>query len=154
MEESRIATLHEATKRLPFPLAFPLILAASWRREFSAQHDAWTPNNPALGQCAITALLVQDKFGGEILRAVISERLGSHYWNRIDGQEVDYTRSQYPPEIVIPPGEPVERAYILESERAIKAGTPERYQLLCDSFERTEKMLREYRARLSAKTPT
>jgi hypothetical protein len=154
MEKSRIAVLHEATCGLPYPLAFPHILAAAWRREFSAQHDAWTPSNPALGQCAITALLVQDKFGGEILRAVISEKLGSHYWNRIGGQEVDYTRSQFPAETVIPPGQPVDRVYILESERAVAAGTPERYQLLCDSFRRVEEMLAGYRARLNAQTPT
>jgi hypothetical protein len=154
MKEHPIAKLHENTAGFPYPLALAWILRTAWRREFSAKHDAWTPNNPALGQCASTALLVQDKFGGEILCAVIPGKFGSHYWNRVDGQELDYTRSQFPAETVIPPGQLVDRGYILESDRAVAAGTPERYQLLCDSFQRVEKMLAEYREHLKAQTPT
>ena len=53
------------------------------------------PENPAWGQCAVTALVVQDAFGGDLLRAMVEGV--SHYWNRLpDGSEVDLTRQQFP----------------------------------------------------------
>ncbi|MDQ6730583.1 MAG: hypothetical protein M3022_09835 [Actinomycetota bacterium] len=60
----------------------------------------WSPENPARGQCAVTALVVQDLLGGEILIAEVHHTDGTrqsvHYWNRIsDGVEVDLTREQF-----------------------------------------------------------
>jgi hypothetical protein len=55
----------------------------------------WNPNNPSLNQCAITALVVQDYFGGELLRCLMTNG-DSHYWNRLpDGTEVDLTEDQF-----------------------------------------------------------
>lgn len=52
----------------------------------------WSPDNPAMNQCAVTALIVQDYFGGDLL--VTSD--GSHYWNRLpDGSELDLTAEQF-----------------------------------------------------------
>ena len=69
------------------------LLEESWSTETSRGN--WDSNNPALGQCAVTALLVQDYFGGELLRC--KTKLGyTHYWNRLaDGTEVDFTESQF-----------------------------------------------------------
>jgi len=113
------------------------LLREAWCRETaspSCQAD-WTTANPALGQCAVSALVVQDLIGGIIVRAVIPGS-GSHYWNEIpNGEDVhvfDPTRSQFPSSTVIPRGERVVREYILGSERALLAGTPERYALLKD----------------------
>jgi ADP-ribose pyrophosphatase YjhB (NUDIX family) len=60
----------------------------------------WTEANPASGQCASTALVVQDRLGGELLIADVHEadgtRQGVHYWNRLpDGTELDLTRGQF-----------------------------------------------------------
>jgi hypothetical protein len=60
----------------------------------------WSPENPARGQCAVTALVVQDLLGGELLLAEVhnadGSRQGVHYWNRFaDGVEVDLTRGQF-----------------------------------------------------------
>jgi 8-oxo-dGTP pyrophosphatase MutT (NUDIX family) len=60
----------------------------------------WTDANPASGQCASTALVVQDRLGGELLIAEVHEadgtRQGVHYWNRLpDGRELDLTREQF-----------------------------------------------------------
>ena len=38
-------------------------------KETSADPDKWTPENPLHGHCAVVAILVQENFGGEILRA-------------------------------------------------------------------------------------
>src|SRR3954468_204190 len=60
----------------------------------------WSPANPARGQCGVTALVVQDLLGGELLIADVHRadgtRQGVHYWNRFaGGVEVDLTREQF-----------------------------------------------------------
>lgn len=69
-------------------------LEASWDRETSADPDGWDASNPAWGQCAVTALVIQRYLGGELLRAEVGA--ASHYWNWLKaGQEVDLTRRQF-----------------------------------------------------------
>ncbi|MCR9218838.1 MAG: hypothetical protein NXI21_01290 [Alphaproteobacteria bacterium] len=62
----------------------------AWSRETAVQ---WTRENPALGQCNVTAAVVHDLFGGDILRT----RLPGvwHYYNRLGGKRVDFTDSQF-----------------------------------------------------------
>jgi hypothetical protein len=73
----------------------------SWCLETCDPTDAaeWTPTNPSLGHCAVTALVVHDFFGGELLEAEVlfqnGSRQGFHYWNRLAGVEVDLTRAQF-----------------------------------------------------------
>ncbi|HEY4254551.1 MAG TPA: hypothetical protein VGM87_25335 [Roseomonas sp.] len=66
------------------------LLPQAWSRDSSSQ---WQLKNPAAGQCGVTALLVQDLLGGEILKT----RLGSawHFYNRLDGRRHDLTESQF-----------------------------------------------------------
>lgn len=69
------------------------ILAAlyhSWSIVTSAK---WQADNPASGQCNVTALLVHDEFGGDILKTPLPE--GEHFYNRIDGERLDFTASQF-----------------------------------------------------------
>ena len=69
-------------------------LQREWCRETSADPEHWSGQNPAWGQCAVTALIVQDTLGGEFLRARIDGV--SHYWNRLpSGENVDLTRHQF-----------------------------------------------------------
>lgn len=130
-----------------------------WRRETASPslHDQWSQENPALGQCAVTALLIQQHFGGVLLRTVV-EGYGSHYYNRLaDGFEVDATKCQFPEGTVIPPGELAEREVVLGSERAKQFQTPARYSMLCDRYDDVQQMLEVYRAELldpKGKTPT
>jgi hypothetical protein len=76
-------------------------IRASWSIETCDPTDVaqWTPANPSRGQCAVTALVLHDLFGGELLEAEVHFRDGSrqgfHYWNRVDGVEVDLTREQF-----------------------------------------------------------
>jgi hypothetical protein len=65
----------------------------SWDGDTSVAPD-WTGSRPSRGQCAVTALVVQDYLGGELLRATVGGT--SHYWNRLpDGQDVDFSREQF-----------------------------------------------------------
>ena len=43
------------------------VLQRSWSKETSYCPDEWNEGSPSLGQCAITALIVNDYFGGEII---------------------------------------------------------------------------------------
>ena len=64
-----------------------------WRAETSFSPAEWTPDRPSFGQCAVTSMIIYDRFGGEILRTVNQGVV--HYWNRVDGIEVDLTRDQF-----------------------------------------------------------
>lgn len=129
-------------------------------KDFEAIKKAWSkdtaasttpPDAPSVvGQCAVTALLVQDWYGGDILRAVIRrfneecECVGqeSHYWNRIPGMgEVDLTREQYPGDLQIPRGEVVPRKRLTDGERAVAARTAKRYLKLKEIAEALRKAL-------------
>lgn len=66
------------------------VLPRAWSSKTAVQ---WTPANPALGQCNVTAAVIYDLFGGEILRTRLPDVW--HYYNRIDGRRVDFTDSQF-----------------------------------------------------------
>ena len=83
------------------------VLQKSWSKETSACSAEWDESNPALGQCAITALIVNDYFGCDIIwaEAVLPNgKKSAHFFNYIDNKEVDLTRSQFPQGTVIPVG--------------------------------------------------
>jgi hypothetical protein len=71
-------------------------LFAAVRRAWAADtsfDSRWTSKCPAAGQCAVTALVIQDYLGGQLLRAEVEGI--SHYWNRIKDTDVDLTREQF-----------------------------------------------------------
>jgi hypothetical protein len=65
-------------------------LRRSWSVE-TGRH--WQRDNPASGQCGVTALVVHDRFGGEILKTDVNGAW--HFYNRIDDRRVDFTMSQF-----------------------------------------------------------
>jgi hypothetical protein len=75
-------------------------IRASWGPDtISEGGEGWTPDNPALGQCDITSLLLHDIFGGEVLAAGVfrnGDWVENHMWNRLPGgMEVDLTWEQF-----------------------------------------------------------
>ena len=63
--------------------------------EDTAEEEKWDVFHPELGHSAITALVLQDHFGGDILRRFTPIE-GYHYWNKFSsGQEIDLTISQF-----------------------------------------------------------
>jgi hypothetical protein len=55
----------------------------------------WMSEHPSLNQCAVTALVVQDYLGGELLRCSLNDD-DSHYWNLLpNGDELDLTFEQF-----------------------------------------------------------
>ncbi|MGP1906874.1 YunG family protein [Metabacillus sp. JX24] len=65
-------------------------LLNSWSLNSSSK---WTPENPAKGQCGVTALVVHDLLGGEIMKTYAVE--GWHFYNELDSVRVDFTASQF-----------------------------------------------------------
>ena len=51
-------------------------------------------NDPTYGQCAITATLVYDMFGGTIHKIRVSGG-GTHYFNKINEHYIDLTSDQF-----------------------------------------------------------
>ena len=72
----------------------PDVVARLLRRSWSvATASQWTEVNPAAGQCNVTALLVHELFGGELLKTPLPD--GDHFYNRIIGKRYDFTESQF-----------------------------------------------------------
>ena len=93
-----------------------LALRESWGPDTCAPEDVgdWTPDNPSRGQCATTALVLHDFFGGSLVMGEVivdGERspngyapsvggtpIAFHWWNRLpDGEQVDITLEQFGP---------------------------------------------------------
>jgi pimeloyl-ACP methyl ester carboxylesterase len=78
-------------------------LRASWAADTCSPDDQararWSADNPAWGHCDITALVVHDLLGGELVVGEVhlaGEPQGFHWWNRLPGGfEVDLTREQF-----------------------------------------------------------
>lgn len=51
-----------------------------------------TPVNTPDGQDSVISLLIYNIFGGEILKT--RKKNGWHFYNRIDGKRIDFTRSE------------------------------------------------------------
>lgn len=97
--------------RPPLP-ELEVAVREAWSRATSAEPDGWSPANPAWGQCAVTALLVQDLFGGRLLRCEVGN--SSHYFNELpNGNRLDLTRSQFPEAASMTKPEPRTRKYVL-----------------------------------------
>lgn len=73
---------------------------AAWSEESSYCPEDWGKTDPSWGQCAVTAVLLQKEFGGELYRGwAINVSKGMHtrhYWNRLNGIDIDLTWRQFP----------------------------------------------------------
>lgn len=104
------------------------ILQRCWSKETaypSCQKD-WVNSDKTYGQCAVTAMVVHDVFGGTIHK--IRRPFGTHYFNKINNQYLDLTREQfdlYFIDVDYEPNQIVDRNWC-----GTNKDTNERYQLL------------------------
>lgn len=109
-------------------------LQNSWSAETSYDANDWSSENKARGQCVVSSLVVQDYFGGDLIRYEVSEGplRETHYMNKLDdGTIIDTTNSQY----VTPVGMRLKPANLdgftsLREKRLEDASTADRYELL------------------------
>ena len=114
-----------------------MILELSWNYDTCSPElkSVYDNSNPSLGQCAVTALIVNDCFGGKIMRTMTST--GSHYYNMVGGAIIDMTSNQFNSEIInYKNGEERTREYLLTND-----DTRNRYLLLS---ERVKNYFNEY----------
>lgn len=74
-----------------------------WSRETAhpTAQKYWTEDKPSLGQCAITALYLNEKYGYSIWETLINNR-NRHFFNKDnDGNIIDLTKDQFSPGIKI-----------------------------------------------------
>ncbi len=128
------------------------LLRLSWKRETSDPihtHDGWTPDKPECGQSAVTALLVQERLGGEILMMTANNGR-RHFYNRLaNGYLLDFVLplSEQTPH---PHSAPISREALLRSELHVES----RFDYLKDRFNHAEEVLKSYRESLRTQTPT
>src|SRR3989344_5562612 len=122
----------------PFLYLIDYDIRHAWCRETSIKPGLWSGYDRSIGQCAVTALLIQDLFGGDIMKCNIPA-FGAHYWNRHrmafgKSIDIDLTRDQFPKGLVIVPNDSGDRKSMLYSTNDKQFKTSQRYRLLRDRF--------------------
>ena len=72
------------------PAEFAARIEYAWSR---ASATTYTPEDPARGQCSVTAILAHRLLGGDILKTRVGDAW--HWYNRIGGQRFDFTVAQF-----------------------------------------------------------
>lgn len=93
--------------------------------------NEWSEDNITLGQCSITAFLVQDIFGGEVYGI---QRPGGNYhcYNVVDGAVFDLTSEQFGDEVLSYEDNPIQT----REEHFAKEEKRQRYEFLCVSLKK------------------
>ena len=109
------------------------ILSSLWSEYTCAprMRKDWNENNKTLGQCSITAFLVQDIFGGEVYGVPLKEG-GYHCYNVINGIKFDLTSEQFGDEKLL-----YEEKYPQSrEEHFVSEEKYLRYKYLCDELKK------------------
>ena len=116
------------------------LLENSWSAE-TATGGVWSPDVPSMNQCAVSALVVQDLLGGDLLRCKMTNG-DSHYWNCLpDGTETDLTVEQF--EHI--EGQPVRETVVVRARQYVLSfpDTMRRYGILLQRVSAAFKTLQE-----------
>jgi len=66
----------------------------AWSRDTCWHKMDFHPKVPSGGQCFVTAMIVQDIFGGDLIQGTVFTT--THYWNLLpNGREYDLTSDQF-----------------------------------------------------------
>lgn len=104
-----------------------------WSREttFPDTKNQWSKENKAFGQCAVTALIIYDLFGGRM----IYDKANFHIWNELpDNTQQDFSREQFLEEREFGIYKYKSKEDILSDETGQRTHTLKRYQLLKKKF--------------------
>lgn len=95
-QNADVAPLSEYSAKVKDPRHLYDLLSKCWCKETCAprMQDEWTEENKTLGQCSITAFLVQDLFGGKVYG--IQRKDGNyHCYNVVKDCVFDLTSEQF-----------------------------------------------------------
>lgn len=105
----------------------------AWSREttYIDVLDKWSEDNKALGQCAVTTIIIHDLYGGKM----IYDKVNSHYWNELpDGTQQDFSRCQFKDERVFNKTRYKTKQEVLYDENGKRKQTAKKYRLLKQRF--------------------
>ena len=107
-------------------------LSGIWCEETCAprMRKDWSEKNRTLGQCAITAFLAQDIFGGEVYGVPLEDG-NFHCFNVVDGHTFDLTSEQFEKSL--------DYSYVVKQAREDHFAKEEKYQRYLLLKERLEK---------------
>lgn len=107
------------------------ILSLLWSKETCAprMRDNWSTDNKTLGQCSITAFLIQDIFGGDVYGIRLADG-NFHCYNVIEGKIFDLTSEQFKEKLIYDLKYPQERVVHFNKQEKY-----ERYLLLKTKLE-------------------
>lgn len=124
-EQALVAPVDEKYQAIRSPRELYDILSELWCADTCAprMRQDWSPENKTLGQCSITAFLVQDIFGGKVY-GILRPGGNYHCYNVIGDSCFDLTSEQF--------GE--------EAKELVYEGNPEQFREV--HFAKEEKRLR------------
>ena len=101
---------------------YDVLAGGIWQADTCAPRlrDGWSEDNRTLGQCSITAFLVQDLFGGQVY-GILRPGGNYHCYNVVDGHVFDLTSEQFGGEVLCYQGNP-------EQSRQVHFAKEEKYQ--------------------------
>lgn len=95
-EKADVPPVREEFKDIVNPRDLYGRLSGIWCAQTCAPRlrQEWTPDNPTLGQCSVTAFLAQDIFGGEV-RGIRRPGGNFHCFNAVGDCVFDLTSEQF-----------------------------------------------------------
>lgn len=95
-ETAMVKPINNTYPKIHSPLDLYDALSQIWSADTCAPRlrDNWTPDNKTLGQCSITAFLVQDIFGGKVY-GILRDGGNYHCYNVIGDCVFDLTSEQF-----------------------------------------------------------
>ena len=117
-------------------------LTSAWDKDtcHPAYVNKWTEQNPATGQCLVTALAVQDEYGGDIYDCKVGH--SRHFYNVINDEIVDLTFNQFPEGSEIKDKRKRDRKQLLANKE-----TKQRYELLKSKMGETKQMTEAFNSK-------
>ena len=100
-QDATVPAVSDEYKGITTPQVLYDVLSGIWCAETCAPRlrRDWSPENKTLGQCSITAFLVQDIFGGKVY-GILREGGNFHCYNVVGDAVFDLTSEQFGGEIL------------------------------------------------------
>lgn len=101
-ENATVAPINEKYSFIKDPkMLYDILSDGLWCEQTCASRmrKHWCEENKTLGQCSITAFLVQDIFGGKVY-GILRHDGNCHCYNDVDGHVFDLTSEQFGDEVL------------------------------------------------------
>ena len=95
-KDADVKAVNKIYKGIESPYDLYDVLSELWCAETCAprMRDKWSPDNKTLGQCSITAFLLQDIYGGRVLGVPLGDG-NYHCFNEVGDCVFDLTSEQF-----------------------------------------------------------